>query len=36
MAEQIKMLFGVNTPDGLRNIALDGSPDPPAERGKGT
>jgi len=29
MAEQIKMLFGVNTPGGPRNIVLDGGPDPP-------
>jgi len=26
MAEQIKMLFGVNTRGGLRNMVLDGGP----------
>jgi len=29
VAEQIKMLFGVNTPDGPWNIVLDMGPDPP-------
>jgi len=29
MAEQFKMLFGVNTPGGPWNIVLDGGPDPP-------
>jgi len=28
MAEWIKMLFGVNTPGGPRNIVLDGGADP--------
>jgi len=28
-AEQIKILFAVNTPWGPRNIVLDGRPDPP-------
>jgi len=32
-AEQIKMLFGVNTPVGPWNIVLDSVPDPPTERG---
>jgi len=35
MAEQIKMLFGVNTPGGPRNIVLDVGPDPHTERGRG-
>jgi len=34
MAEQIKMLFGVNTRGGPRNIVLHGSPDP-SQRGGG-
>jgi len=34
MAEQIKMLFGVNTPGGPWNIVLDVGPDPPTERGQ--
>jgi len=34
MAEQIKMLFRVNTPGGPWNIVLDVSPDPP-KRGEG-
>jgi len=34
MAEQIKMLFGVNTPEGPWNIVLDVGPDP-SLRGKG-
>jgi len=34
-AEQIKMLFGVNTPWNPRNIVLDVGPDPP-QRGRGT
>jgi len=33
-AEQIKMLFGVNTPGGPRDIVLDVGPDPPTERGR--
>jgi len=32
MAEQIKMLFGVNTSGGPRNIVLDVGPDPPPHR----
>jgi len=32
-AEQIKMLFGVNTFEGPRNIVLDGGPDPPQRGG---
>jgi len=35
MAEQIKILFGLNTPGGQWNIVLDGGPHPPAERGRG-
>jgi len=35
MAEQIKMLFGVNTPGGPRNIVLDVGPDVPTERWRG-
>jgi len=35
MAEQIKMLFGVNTPRGPRNIMLDVGPDPTAGRKRG-
>jgi len=35
MAEQIKMLFGANTPGGPWNIVLDVGPDPPTERGRG-
>jgi len=31
MAEQIKMLFGVNTPGGPWSIVLDVSPDPPTD-----
>jgi len=31
LAEQIKMLFGVNTPGGRWNIVLDVGPDPPTE-----
>jgi len=34
MAEQIKTLFGVNTPGSPWNIALDVGPDPP-QREKG-
>jgi len=34
MAEQIKMLFGVNTPGGPWNIVLDVGLDPP-QRGEG-
>jgi len=34
MAEQIKMLFGVNTPGSPRNIVLDGDPDPPQTGGR--
>jgi len=34
MAEQIKMLFGVNTPEGPWNIVLDGGADPPTEEGE--
>jgi len=34
-AEQIKMLFGVNTFGGPGNIVLDGGPDPPTTRGGG-
>jgi len=33
MAEQIKILFGVNTLGGPRNIVLDGHPDPPKAKG---
>jgi len=29
----IKVLFGVETLGGLRNIVLDGGPDPPVGRG---
>jgi len=36
MVEQIKMLFGVNTPGGPWNIVLDGGPDPPGDRGRAT
>jgi len=32
-AEGIKVLFGVNTLRGQRNIALDGGPDPPQRGG---
>jgi len=32
MAEQIKMLFGVNTPGGPWNIVLDVGPDPTQRR----
>jgi len=32
-ADQIKMLFGVNTPGGPSNIVWDGGPDPTTERG---
>jgi len=32
-AEEIKMPFGMNTPRYLRNIVLDGGPDPPTARG---
>jgi len=35
IAEQIKMLFGMNTPGGPRNIVLDVGPDAPTERGRG-
>jgi len=35
MAEQIKMLFGVNTPGNPRNIVLKVVPDPPQRRGGG-
>jgi len=35
MAELIKMLTGVNTPEGLCNIVLDGGPDTPTVRGGG-
>jgi len=35
MTDQIKMLFGVNTPGGPWNIVLDVDPDPPSERGRG-
>jgi len=31
MAEQIKMLFGVNTLGGPWNVVLDGGPDPPQQ-----
>jgi len=34
MAEQIKMLFGLNTPVGHWNIVLDVGFDPPTERGR--
>jgi len=34
LAEQIKMLFGVNTLGDPWNILLDGDPDPP-QRGEG-
>jgi len=33
-AEQIKILFGVNTLGGPRNIVLDRPPDPPTARGE--
>jgi len=37
MAEQIKMLFGMNTSGGgPQNIVLHGGPDPPIDRGRGT
>jgi len=29
MAQRVKILFGVNSPEGPRNIVLDGGPDPP-------
>jgi len=32
-AEQIKMLFGINTLGGPRNFVLNANPDPPTERG---
>jgi len=35
MAEQIKMLFGVNTLGSLWNIVLEMGPDPPTQRGRG-
>jgi len=35
MAEKIKLLFGMNTLGGPRNIVLDGGPDPPIARGGG-
>jgi len=35
MAEQIKMLFDVNTPGGPWNIVLDVGPDPLTERKEG-
>jgi len=35
MAEQIKMLFGVNTSRAPWNIVLDVGPDSATERGKG-
>jgi len=35
MAEQIKMLFGVNTPGRPWNIVLDVGPDPVIERERG-
>jgi len=31
MAERIEILFGLNTPGGPRDIALDGDPDPPQQ-----
>jgi len=34
-AGRIEVLFGVETPKGPRNIALDGGPDPPTVRGEG-
>jgi len=34
MAEQIKMLFGINTHGGAWNIVLDVGPDPPTNRGR--
>jgi len=34
MGEQIKMLFGMNTPGGRWNIVLDVDPDP-LQRGEG-
>jgi len=34
MAEQIKTLFGVNTPGGPWNIMLDVGPDPPTDSGR--
>jgi len=36
MAEQIKMLFGVNTPGSPCNIVLDGGHDPTTLRGRVT
>jgi len=35
MVERIKILFGVNTFGGSRNIALDGGNDAPTARGGG-
>jgi len=35
MVEEIKMMFGMNTPGGPWNIVLDAGTDPPTERGKG-
>jgi len=35
MAEQIKMLFGANTPEDPQNIVLDMGPDPPTDIGRG-
>jgi len=35
MAEQVKMLFRVNTPGGPWNIVLKVGPDPPQRRGGG-
>jgi len=35
LAEQIKMLFGMNTPRDPWNIVLDVGPDPPHREGKG-
>jgi len=36
MAEQIKMLLGVNTPGGPWNLVLKVDPDPSTERGIGS
>jgi len=35
MAEQIKMLFGMNTPGGPWNIVLKVGPVPTTDRGRG-
>jgi len=35
MAEQNKILFGMNIPGGPWNMVLDRGPDPPTDRGRG-